>query len=91
MTLLEAMIGWWQKDRAVVPRELIYPPNRTEQQVEEDNKKDFQASQSSAETVALRKLGYPVLVAVDEVSAGFPAEGKLREGRRHHRHRRHRR
>lgn len=80
MTLLEAMIGWWQKDRAVVPRELIYPPNRTEQQVEEDNKKDFQASQSSAETVALRKLGYPVLVAVDEVSAGFPAEGKLEKG-----------
>jgi PDZ domain-containing protein len=80
MTLLEAMIGWWQKDRAVVPRELIYPPNRTEQQVEEDNKKDFQESQSSAETVALRKLGYPVLVAVDEVSAGFPAEGQLQQG-----------
>jgi PDZ domain-containing protein len=80
MTLLEAMIGWWQKDRAVVPRELIYPPNRTEQQVNEDNKKDFQASQSSAETVALRKLGYPVLVTVDEVSAGYPAEGQLEKG-----------
>ncbi len=80
MTLLEAMIGWWQDDRAVVPRELIYPPDRSEQQVEEDNKKDFQASQSSAETVALRKLGYPVLVAVDEVSASFPAEGQLAQG-----------
>ncbi|MGI5178825.1 YlbL family protein [Dactylosporangium sp. CA-152071] len=80
MTLLEAMIGWWQKDRAVVPRELIYPPNRTEQQVNEDNKKDFQASQSSAETVALRELGYPVLVAVDEVSEGYPAVGQLQKG-----------
>ncbi|MER7275143.1 PDZ domain-containing protein [Dactylosporangium sp. NPDC000244] len=79
MTLLDAMIGWWQKDRAVVPRELIYPPNRTQQQVDEDNARDFQQSQTSAETVALRKLGYPVQVTVAEVSAGFPAEGKLQK------------
>ncbi|MFF5226218.1 PDZ domain-containing protein [Dactylosporangium sp. NPDC000521] len=80
MTLLEAMLGWWQDDRAVVPRELIYPPDRTEQQVNDENKKEFQASQSSAETVALRKLGYPVLVAVDEVSEGYPAVGQLQKG-----------
>ncbi|MER7005153.1 PDZ domain-containing protein [Dactylosporangium sp. NPDC000555] len=80
LTLLDAMIGWWQDDRAVVPRELIYPPNRSQQQVDEDNARDFQRSQTSAETVALRKLGYPILVAVGEVSAGFPAEGKLQKG-----------
>ncbi|WP_432985865.1 YlbL family protein [Dactylosporangium sp. CA-233914] len=79
MTLLDAMIGWWEKDRAVVPRELIYPPDRTEQQVDEDNARDFQQSQSSAETVALRKLGYPVMVTVGKVTAGFPAEGKLQQ------------
>ncbi|WP_433214933.1 YlbL family protein [Dactylosporangium sp. CS-047395] len=79
MTLLDAMIGWWQQDRAVVPRELIYPPDRTQQQVDEDNKRDFQASQTSAETVALRELGYPVMVTVAEVTAGFPAEGKLQK------------
>jgi PDZ domain-containing protein len=77
LTLFDAMLGWWQKDRAVVPRELIYPPDRTEQQVEEDNAKDFQQSQTSAETAALRKLGYPVVVTVSEVSDGFPAQGQL--------------
>ncbi|GAA3275740.1 PDZ domain-containing protein [Dactylosporangium vinaceum] len=79
MTLLDAMIGWWQKDRAVVPRELIYPPDRTQQQVDEDNARDFQQSQTSAETVALRELGYPVAVTVAEVTAGYPAEGKLQK------------
>ena len=80
LTLVDAMLGWWKGDRAVVPRELIYPPNRTQQQVDEDNARDFQQSQSSAETVALRELGYPVVVTVGEVTAGFPAEGKLQPG-----------
>jgi PDZ domain-containing protein len=79
LTLLDAMLGWWEDDRAVVPRELIYPPDRTQQQVDQDNANAFQESQSSAETVALRKLGYPTVVAVAEVSAGFPAEGKLQK------------
>ncbi|WP_432835222.1 YlbL family protein [Dactylosporangium sp. CA-092794] len=79
LTLLDAMIGWWEDDRAVVPRELIYPPDRTQEQVDQDNARDFQQSQTSAETAALRELGYPVLVTVSEVSAGFPAEGKLQK------------
>ncbi|MEV6929993.1 PDZ domain-containing protein [Dactylosporangium sp. NPDC051485] len=79
LTLYEAMAGWFQHDHAVVPRELIYPPDRTQRQVDEDNARDFQQSQTSAETVALRKLGYPVLVTVSEVSEGFPAVGKLQK------------
>jgi PDZ domain-containing protein len=80
LTLLDAMLGWWQKDRAVVPRELIYPPDRTQQQVEDDNARDFQQSQTSAETAALRKLGYAVQVTVSEVTDGYPAQGQLAEG-----------
>lgn len=79
LTLFDAMLGWWQDDHAVVPRELIYPPDRTQQQVDEENAKDFQQSQTSAETAALRKLGYPVLVTVGEVSEGYPAYGKLQK------------
>ncbi|UWZ37660.1 PDZ domain-containing protein [Dactylosporangium roseum] len=77
LTLFDAMVGWWQDDHAVVPRELIYPPNRTQQQVDDDNARDFQESQTSAETAALRKLGYPVQVTVSEVTEGFPAQGQL--------------
>ncbi|WP_238010153.1 site-2 protease family protein [Dactylosporangium sp. AC04546] len=79
LTLLDAMIGWFKDDRAVVPRELIYPPDRTEQQVQDDNARDFQESQTSAETVALKELGYPVQVTVGEVTEGYPAAGQLQK------------
>ncbi|GAB1642945.1 PDZ domain-containing protein [Krasilnikovia sp. MM14-A1259] len=78
--LIWAIRGWFSKEQAVVPRELIYPPDRSEKQVEQDNKEEFQSSQSSAETVALRKLGYPVQTYVKNVTAGGPSEGKLRAG-----------
>src|SRR5206468_1376112 len=56
ITLLQAIRGWIEGDYAVVPRELVYPPDKTEQQVDQENAQDFQQSQTSAETVALRKL-----------------------------------
>jgi Lon-like protease len=80
LTLVEAIRGWVLNDYAVVPRELVYPPNKTEQQVENENSQQFKQSQSSAETAAKRKLGYPVQVTVTEVTKGFPADGKLQPG-----------
>jgi PDZ domain-containing protein len=80
ITLLEAMRGWLAHDYAVVPRELIYPPDRTQQQVDQQNAEDFKQSQSSAETVALRELGFPVQVTIAEVVAGLPADGALKVG-----------
>jgi PDZ domain-containing protein len=80
LTLLQAIRGWLADDYAVVPRELVYPPNKTEQQVDQENANDFKQSQTSAETVALRKLGYPVQVTITELVAGAPADGVLRVG-----------
>jgi PDZ domain-containing protein len=80
LTLFEAVKGWLQSDYAVVPRELVYPPNQTPQQVDQQNAQEFKDSQTSAETVALRKLGYPVQVTVKEVTAGSPADGVLKPG-----------
>ncbi|MEV4758234.1 PDZ domain-containing protein [Micromonospora sp. NPDC049559] len=78
--LLAAIVGWFSADEAVVPRELIYPPGQSEQQVEQRNAEDFAASQSSAETAALRELGFPVQVVVKEVTADGPSAGVLRAG-----------
>ncbi|GAA4436272.1 YlbL family protein [Phytohabitans houttuyneae] len=78
--LLSAIAGWFSDEEAVVPRELIYPPDQTEQQVEERNAEDFKASQSSAETAALRELGYPVQVTIKNVTAGGPSDGILKAG-----------
>jgi Lon-like protease len=80
ITLFDAIRGWLQSDYAVVPRELIYPPDKTEQQVDQENAQDFKDSQSSAETAALRELGYPVQVLVKDVSQGLPAAGVLEPG-----------
>jgi PDZ domain-containing protein len=75
--LVWAIRGWISDEQAVVPRDVIYPPNQTEKQVEEQNQQEFQSSQTSAETVALRELGYPVETVVVEVTPGGASAGKL--------------
>ncbi|MBO0867754.1 MAG: PDZ domain-containing protein [Micromonosporaceae bacterium] len=80
ISLWEAIRGWLSGDDAVVPREVIYPPDQTQQQVDQANQQDFKNSQSSAETAALRELGYPVQVVVSKVVAGLPAVGHLQAG-----------
>ncbi|OJF14849.1 YlbL family protein [Couchioplanes caeruleus] len=77
--LVWAIRGWFSDEQAVVPRDLVYPPNRSEQQVEQQNAEEFKSSQSSAETVALRKLGYPVQVFVADVVADGASAGLLRK------------
>jgi PDZ domain-containing protein len=80
LSLSEAVVGWLRHDSAVVPRELIYPPDQTDQQVEQKNSDDFANSESSAQTAAFAELGYPSQVKVKEVAAASPATGKLQVG-----------
>jgi Lon-like protease len=78
--LMQAIRAWFDPHEKVLPRELIYPPDETNQQVEQENKEAFTQSQSSAETVALRELGYPVKVTVTEVASDGASNGKLAAG-----------
>jgi len=80
LTLWDALRGWLSGDDAVVPREVIYPPNESQQQVDQENAQEFKASQNAAIVSALRALGYPVHVVVKQVDAGGPAVGKLAKG-----------
>jgi len=80
LTVLDAVRGWLSPREAVVPRELIYPPDQTQQEVDQQNAQDFKNSQTSAETSALRELGYPVHVTVSSVADNAPATGKLAVG-----------
>jgi len=80
LTLAQALRGWLNHDEAVWPKELVYPPDKTQDQVDQENVDQFKRSQSSAETVALRALGYPVHVRITEVAADQPAAGKLKVG-----------
>ena len=81
LTLLEALSGWFSRDLAVVPRDVVYPPGKTNEQVNEENAQSMVASQNSAITAAARELGFTTFaVSVGQVSAGSPADGKLRAG-----------
>lgn len=77
-----ALRGWFDPQIAVVPRELIYPPGRSERQVEADNTAQMRESQQHATTAALRQLGIPVTttVTVAGVSPDSPAQGRLQPG-----------
>jgi PDZ domain-containing protein len=80
ITLWDALRGWLSPGDAVVPREVIYPPDQTQQQIDQQNQSDFKESENSAQVAALRKLGYPVHVTVQAVTSGAPADGRLKVG-----------
>ena len=81
LTLFDAMRGWLDRDRAVVPREVVYPPGKSDEQVDRETAEQMVASQSSAVSAAARQLGFRTAdVLVDGVAADAPADGRLREG-----------
>ncbi|PZF80800.1 YlbL family protein [Jiangella anatolica] len=82
LDLLTALRAWIDPDRAVIPRELVYPEGTTAEQSRQQNAAMLASSQQNAEVAALRKLGYdvPQRVVVDAVVADAPADGVLEPG-----------
>ncbi len=82
LTLTEAVLSWLRRDRAVVPRELVFPPGQSDEQVRLRNAERLTASETAATTAALRQLGVPftVVVEVAGVQPGLPADGLLEDG-----------
>jgi Lon-like protease len=78
LDLLGALRGWLDPERAVVPREEIFPPGQTAQQTDEKNTRDFVTSQNSAELAALAHLKLTKVV-ISQVAADSPSHGKLAE------------
>jgi PDZ domain-containing protein len=73
VNLLDAIYAWFDGDDAVVPEELVYPPEQSREEVEQRNAEQFTRSQSDAEVAALSYLGYPSRVLVVTVVADGPA------------------
>ncbi|GHF80069.1 PDZ domain-containing protein [Amycolatopsis bartoniae] len=82
ITLFGAL-GLWASGRyALAPREEYFKPGESDEQVQQENVKEFQDSQSNAEVAALRHLGYPIKVLAQDVVAGSPADKVLAAGDR---------
>lgn len=80
LTLAQALRGWFERDLAVVPREVVFPPGRTDDQVNEENAAAMVASQSAAVGAAARQLGLSPQVVVAELGPDAAAKGALEPG-----------
>src|SRR5690625_1488588 len=78
--LMTALQGWMDSSRAVVPREIVYPPGTTAEESRQQNAQMLARSQETAKVAALTALGYDVpadLIQVDQVLDDSPADGVL--------------
>jgi len=84
VSLLQAMRGWLDSSVAVLPRDLLYPPNASATQVQQEASQEMVLSQNTAVGAAQRYLGYDVkaVLVVQTVIAGEPADGQLSAGDR---------
>lgn len=75
--LVEAVAMWASGSYEFAPRDEYYPPDKTKEQVTEENVAMFRDSQSAAEIMALRYLGYPNIVYVGTIDKSSPSWGIL--------------
>lgn len=80
LTLGEALVLWLSGREQLMPRDLIYPPGKSREEIDEDNSADFKNSEQNAEYAALGFLRYPRAVTIAEVRDPGPSAGLLKPG-----------
>ncbi len=82
LTLLEALAAYWLPNRDTLPRDSIYPPGQSADEVERAETQMMDSSQSDAAVSALRAAGQPVteMPVVESVTVSGPAHQKLQPG-----------
>ena len=77
----QVLTSWFDPDRTVVPMDLVFPPNETQKQRDDENQAAMVDSQKEAIAAAFTQMGYHVTeLTIDKVVSGSPAEGKLQAG-----------
>lgn len=82
ITVFEALGAWVSSERAVLPRELLYPDDVSGDEVRQRNAALFSTSQSHAIAAALTALDLPIEATpvVTAIVEGAPADGRLQAG-----------
>ena len=80
LTLGQALTLWMSGREQLVPRDLVYPPDKSKDEIDQANNTDFKRSEDSAEYAALSFLKYPSAITVENVSDPGPSVGKLQRG-----------
>jgi len=73
VTLAQSLRYWLSNEYAIVPRDLVYPPGESEEEIAEEQEADWVESQSNAEQAALAYLGEPAQITVVADSGGLLA------------------
>jgi PDZ domain-containing protein len=81
VSLLDVVDGWFRTDRAVMPRDAVYPSGNTVKQIEQHNTEQMQQSQDAATRAALAYLHLGsdknVKVTLKLADVGGPSAGLL--------------
>lgn len=80
LSLAEALTLWLSGQEQLMPRDLVYPPGTSRDEIDKANNADFEQSEHNAEYAALGYLKYPRAVTVAAVSDPGPSMGKLQVG-----------
>lgn len=80
LTLGRALTLWMSGREQLVPRDLVYPPDKSKDEIDEGNAQEFKRSEDSAEYAALGYLKYAPAVTVETVTKDGASTGKLKEG-----------
>jgi PDZ domain-containing protein len=80
LTLGQALTLWVSGREQLVPRDLVYPPDKSKDEIDKSNNQEFKRSEDSAEYAALGYLKYPPAVTAETVSKDGASAGKLKDG-----------
>jgi PDZ domain-containing protein len=80
LTLGQAVALWVSGREQLVPRDMVYPPDKSREEVEKNNTEEFETSEFKAEYAALGYLKYAPAVTVEVVNDDGPSHDKLQPG-----------
>jgi len=80
LTLGQALTLWMSGREQLVPRDVVYPPEKSKDEIDKANTQEFKRSEDSAEYAALGYLKYASAVTVETVNKDGASTGKLKEG-----------
>lgn len=80
LTMGQALTLWLSGSEQLVPRDLVFPPEKSRDEIQKSQSDDFQSSEDNAQFAALNYLKFPKAVSVANVTDPGPSVGKLQTG-----------
>ncbi len=81
-TIRDVLAGWRSPSSVVLPAEVLYPPDASQEEINDNSNAEMVSSQENATVAALTELGYevPATLVVAGTVEGTDAEGKVQKG-----------